>query len=353
MSISLSLDRLAFHNLLFPPLMGYSPRMSHKIRALFAAAIIFLISATAPAAEKARPWKIAVLIAQSGPSEDQTIRGLRDGLKALGYKEGRNVVIEINDLKGDRSALKAAAARLAAKKVDLIFTTGTRATQAAMEATKEIPIVFRHPADPVALGFVKSMNQPGGNVTGVAAFSNQTTEKRLEILKDIVPNVRRAHIFYDSNNAFARENFATAKKLSAKLDLEIAEHSVKSPEELKTALNALQNSDGDAIFEVSDDLVESQAELIFDAARQKALPTIFEGADWAVKGAMISYGANYPLMGRQAAGLVNKIFRGQKPGTLPAERAVKYDLVINLRMANAIGFTIAPAALKKADKVIR
>ena len=341
--------------------MGYSPTtpdkagdsMAKSITSFLATAIL-LVAATGTAAEKApRPWKIAVLIAQSGPSEDQTIRGLREGLKEHGYKEGKNVVIEINDLKGDRSALKAAAAQLVAKKVDLIFTAGSRATQAAMEATKEIPIIFRHSADPVELGFVKSMNQPGGNVTGVAAFSGQTTEKRLEILKEIVPNVRRVHIFYDSNIAFARENFAAAKKAAAKFNLEVVEHSVKSPEELKTALNALQISDGDAIFEVSDDLIESQAEFIFDAARQKALPTIFEGADWAVKGAMISYGANYILMGRQAAGLVNKIFRGEKPRTLPAERAAKYDLVINLRMANAIGLAIPPETLKKADKVIR
>jgi putative ABC transport system substrate-binding protein len=328
--------------------------MRWKICVSIVAAMIFLSIAAAPAAEKApRPWKIAVLIAQSGPSEDQTIRGLREGLKDLGYKERKNVVIEVHDLKGDSSALKAAAAQLAAAKVDVIFTTGTRATQAAMGATKEIPIVFRHSADPVELGFIKSMKQPGGNVTGVAAFSGQTTEKRLAILQEFVPGVRRVHVFYDSNNPFARENFAATKKLAVKFNLEVVDHSIKSPEELKTALNALQKGDGEAIFEVSDDLVESQAELIFDTARQKALPTIFEGSDWAIKGAMISYGADYPIMGRQAAGLMNKIFRGAKPSTLPAERAAKYDLMINLRMVNAIGLTIPPETLKKADKVIR
>jgi ABC-type uncharacterized transport system substrate-binding protein len=341
--------------------MGYSPlkaartgaRMSRKIISYFAAALVLTSGASAALEKASRPWKIAVLIAQSGPSEDQTIRGLRDGLKELGYKERRNVVIEINDLKGDRSGLKPAAAQIVARKVDLIFTTGTRATQAAMEATKDIPIVFRHPADPVELGFVKSMKRPGGNVTGVAAFSGQMTEKRLELLKEIVPNVRRVYVFYDSNNAFARENFAKAKKAGEKLRVEVADRSIKSPEELKNALYALQKRDGDAIFEVADDLIESQADLIFETARLKGMPTIFEGADWAVKGSMISYGANYQQMGRQAAALVNKIFRGEKPMTLAAERAVKYDLLINLRVVNAIGLTIPPQALKKADKVIR
>jgi len=335
-------------------MMGYSPRMIPRLRATLAAAVILLFGVETPAAEKAtRPWKVAILIGQSGPSEDQTVRGFREGLKKLGYIERKNVIIEINDLKGDRVALKSTAADLVKKKVDLIFTSGTRTTQAAMEATKEIPIVFRHPADPVAMGFVKSMKQPGGNVTGVAAFSSETAEKRLEILKEFVPNLRRVHVFYDSNNPFAKQNFADAKTLAAKMGLDVADHSIKTTDELKSGLNALQKQEGDAIFEVSDDLIESQAELIFDAARQKALPTIFEGADWAVNGAMISYGANYTLMGRQAAGLVNKIFRGEKPRTLPAERAAKYDLVINLRMANAIGVAIPPATLKKADKVIR
>jgi putative ABC transport system substrate-binding protein len=316
---------------------------------------MLICGGTAAAAEKTpRPWQIAVLIGQSGPSEDQTIKGFREELKKLGYIERKNVLIEINDLKGDQAALKSAVAELVKKKVDLIFTSGTRTTQAAMEATKEIPIVFRHPADPVKLGFMKSMSQPGGNVTGVAAFSGETTQKRLEILREFIPNLRRVHIFYDSNNPFARENFADAKKRAEKMGVDVAEHSIKTPDEMKTGLHGLPKKQaGEAIFEVSDDLVESQADLIFDTARQKALPTMFEGADWAIKGAMLSYGANYQEMGRQAAALADKIFRGRSPKTLPAERAAKYDLLVNLRMANAIGVAIPPATLKKADKVIR
>lgn len=334
--------------------MGYSPRMTRHVGASLGAALLLLLGSNGAGAEKAsRPWKIAVLIGQSGTSEDQVVRGLREGLKKLGYTERKNVIIEMNDLKGDRGALKSAAAELVKKKVDLIFTSGTRTTQAAMEATREIPIVFRHPADPVKLGFVKSIQRPGGNVTGVAAFSSETTEKRFEILKQFVPNVRRVHIFYDSNNEFAKENFAAAKPLAAKLGLDVAEHSIKTPDELKAGLNGLPIQAGDAVFEVSDDLVESQAEFIFDMARQKAIPTMFEGADWAVKGAMLSYGANYLEMGRQAAALVDKIFRGQHPRSLPVERAGKFDLLVNLRMARAIGVTIPPETLKKADKVIR
>ncbi len=329
--------------------------MGKKINPLFfAAAVIFLCVATATAAEQApRPFRIGILIAQSGPSETLTTKGLRDGLTELGYKEGESILIETKDAKGDRAALKPAALELGGKKVDVIFTTGTRATQAAMAATREIPIIFRHAADPVAIGFVKSMKRPGGNVTGVAALSAETTQKRLEVLKEIVPNLKRVHIFYDSNNAFSRESFAVAKKAAAKLRLDAVEHQIKTPDELKSSISQLQQREGDAIFHFSDDLVDSQADFVFDAARQKALPTMFEGADWAVKGSMISYGANYYQMGRQAASLVSKILKGEKPKTLPVERANKFDLQINLRMANAIGVNIPPEALKKADKVIR
>ena len=328
--------------------------MGRRLNAGLAAIAILAGAATAGAAEKAAPkLRVGVLIAQSGPSETQTIRGLRDGLKELGYKERDNIVIEVKDLKGERAALQPAAAELVKKKADLIFTIGTRATQAAMAATREIPIVFRHSADPIAIGLVKNLKQPGGNVTGVAAFSPEMTGKRLEILKEILPNLKRVHILYDSNNPFSKTSFAAAKKEATRLSLDVVEHTVKTVDELKSVVGALQQRDGDAIFQVSDDLVESQADAIFEAARRLGLPTMFDGADWAPKGSMASYGANYHRMGRQAAAMIDKIFKGASPKTLPVERAEKYDLLINLRMANAIGQAIPPAALKKAYKVVR
>ena len=243
--------------------------MGRRLNAGLAATILLTGAATAGAAAKAAPkLKIGVLIAQSGSSETQTIRGLRDGLKELGYKERDNIVIEVKDLKGERAALQPAAAEMVNKKVDLIFTIGTRATQAAMAATREIPIVFRHTADPLAIGLVKNLKQPGGNVTGVAAFSPEMTGKRLELLKEIVPNLKRVHILYDSNNPFSKTSFAAANKEATSQRLDVVEHAVKTVEELKSAVGGLQRMDGDAIFQVSDDLVESQADTIFEAARQ-------------------------------------------------------------------------------------
>ena len=318
------------------------------------AAIIFFAGPGLAAAEEARPMaRIGVLIPESQRPESQVIKGLRDRLRELGYSERKDLALEIRDAKGDREALKPMMGDLVSRKVSVVVTTGTRATQVARAATTEIPVVFSHPADPVSLGLVKSAERPGANITGVAAFAQQMTDKRLEVLKQIAPRVRRVRIFYDSNNKFSRDNFAAAQTVAAKLGLQVAEHAVKSTDELKKSFSDLQKREDDGLFHVPDDLVESQAEFIFDTAREKALPTMFNEEVWAIKGALAAYGPSYYQMGRQAADLVGKILKGTKPENLMVERLGKFDLVINYRTATAIGLSIPPEILKRADKVIR
>jgi putative tryptophan/tyrosine transport system substrate-binding protein len=297
--------------------------------------------------------RIGILIPESGPSETATVKGLREELKSLGYIEGENLVVELRDAKGDRSALQTMADELVRMKVDLIFTTGSRPTQAAQSATKEIPIVFRHSADPVALGFLKNMKRPEGNITGVAAFSSYMTDKRLEILKTIVPNLRRVHIFYDSNSKYSGGNFLAAQTAATKLGLEVADHGVKASDEIKPSFDKMQIRAGDAILQISDDLIESNANLLFDGAKKLRLPTMFDQEAWTIKGSLASYGPSYTQMGRQAAQLVDKLLKGAKPGNVPVQSASKFDLVINLRTANIIGLNIAPQTLSKADRIIR
>jgi len=319
----------------------------------FSALFLLLVPTATRAQESARIASVGILIPESLRSESQAVKGLREGLKELGYQEGKNIQVEIRDAKGDRGALKREAGELVRQKVRLIFTTGTRATQAAKSATSNIPIVFIHPADPAALGLVKSITAPGGNVTGVAALSLQMTERRLEILKEIVPKVRRAMIFYDSNNPYSRENFIAAQKAARKLGLEVEEHAIKSAEELRKSISALQQREGDALFHIPDDLMESQADFIFEAARLREWPSMFNEESWVTKGGLAGYGPNYYQMGRQGARLADKILKGAQPKDLAVERAGKFDLVINLRTANAIGITVPPEVLKRADRVIR
>lgn len=328
--------------------------MIGRLAVILSAMALYLLGSSAiEAGETPRLSRIGLLIPESGRPETQSVKGLRDGLKELGYKERENIIVEMRDARGDRAALKPMATELVSKKVDVIFTTGTRATQAAMAETSDIPIVFRYPGDPQTVGLVKSNTRPGGNVTGVAGFGLEMTGKRLETLRQVVPGVRRLHIFYDLNDKFSRDNFAFTKKSAEKLGLEVVEHGTKSAEELRTSLSNLQNEAGDALFQIPDNLVSSEADFIFQAARRKKLVTMFTEEVWAIKGALAAYGPSNYQMGRQAAGLVDKILKGQKPENLPVEPAMKFDLVINFRTANAIGLTVPPDVLKKADRVIR
>jgi putative ABC transport system substrate-binding protein len=222
-----------------------------------------------------------------------------------------------------------------------------------MAATKEIPIVFRTLLDPVALGFVKSMERPGGNVTGVAGLSVQQAETRLKILKEIVPTLRQVHVFYDTYNQISRQHFAIAEVAATRLGLRVAGHPISNEKDLKDSISRLEKREGDAIYHVSDVLVESETQIIFRVARQKKLPTMFGESAWAARGSLAGHGPNYFEMGRQAASLVDKILKGARPANLPIERARKFDLFINLRTASIIGIRVPPEVLSRADHVIR
>jgi putative ABC transport system substrate-binding protein len=324
-----------------------------KSAALIVLPLLWLFCTQAAADAAAALFRVGVMIPDSRRSDTQVIRGLREGLKALSYQEGKNIALEINNAKGDRSALKTMLGKLIGERVDLIVTTGTRTTLTAKGLTQQIPIVFTHPADPVSAGLVDDLNSPGGNLTGVAGLALQSTEKRLALLKEMMPTLERIYIFYHADNSSSRENFARSKSAATQLGIQTTGYGVKAADELKSTFAKLQNKENEAMFQVPDDLVEGEAEFILDVARQKKLPTMFNDDQWASQGALASYGPSYYQMGRQAAQLVDKILRGQKPGNLAIVRASKFDFVINYRAVRAIGLVIAPTVLKKADRIIR
>jgi len=315
-------------------------------------AIIFMLAGAAFAAQ-AQIHRIGVLVPEMGRSQSQAQKGMIEELQQFGYQPRKNISFEIRNAKGNRNALQPAAHELAAGKVNVIFTTGTRATLAASVATRDIPIVFVHPGDPIALGLLKSSAESGGNVTGVAAFAAQTTDTRLALLKEIFPALQKLHIYFDSNSSYARENFALVESAAKKLALHVVSHGVKSVDELKAGVGATPSEQGAAIFHIPDDLVESEVDFIFETARQKKLPTMFNEEAWAIAGAMAAHGPNYFHMGRQAGRLVAGILKGQTRGSVPVQRAAKFDLTLNYRTANIIGLRLSQEILKKADKVIR
>jgi putative ABC transport system substrate-binding protein len=318
---------------------------------IYLALLLCLIAASAQA--QTRAARIGVLVQEMGRAQSQAIKGVSAELKQLGYKERKNLFFEIRNAKGDRGALQTGAKELATKKVDAIFTTGSRATLAAIAATQEIPLVFVHPGDPIAAGLIKSAADSPRNLTGVAAYAAETTEKRLALFKEIIPGITEIHVFFDANSNISRDNFARAETAAKKLAIPLAAHGVKSTDELKTTLSNLNLQAGAAIFQIADDLIESEAEFIFATSRQKKIPTMFNEESWAINGATAAYGPNYLDMGRRAGTILDLIVKGKSPATLPVERATKFDLTLNYRAAKFIGFELPAPLLKKADKVIR
>jgi len=297
--------------------------------------------------------RIGVLVLQLERAESQAIKGVKLELQRLGYAERKNFRFETHNANGDRSVLQAAAKELVEKNLEVIFTTGTRATLAAAKATEEIPLVFVYPGDPIAAGLVKHSADAARNVTGVAAYGGETTERRIALFKELVPTMTKIHVFFDANSSRAPERVTQTERAAKKIGLQLIGRGIKSSDELKSTFNNLKPETGAGIFQISDDLVESEAEFIFATARKKKLPTMFNEESWAIAGATAAYGPSYFEMGRHAGRIIDQILKGKTPAAIAVVRSSKFDLTINYRGARFIGLRLPNALLKKADKVIR
>jgi putative ABC transport system substrate-binding protein len=302
-------------------------------------------------AQQPKVYRVGVLL--PGGTWYEIIDGLRVGLRKLGLEEGKQFTLAIRDMKGDVKAAEEAARNLEQEKVNLIYTTSTNVTIAAKRATADIPIVFCAGADPVTLGLVESFAKPGGRLTGIYYVVTDLTGKRLEILKEIVPKLRRVVTFYNPRYPVAVESSKLAREAAGLLGVELVERHFASVEELQAGVRALRAGEVDAFFKVSDPMVSSQAQLIIDTARVKRLPTMFNILSEVIKGGLASYSVSLHEVGRLSAKYVQRILTGVKPKDLPVEGVDKIELVINLKTAKQIGLTIPPNVLARADRVIR
>jgi putative tryptophan/tyrosine transport system substrate-binding protein len=314
--------------------------------------ILLLNAAPITAAQTPKVYHVGVLL--PGDVWQEIIDGLRVGLRALGFEEGKQFVLDIRNTKGDLKAAEAEARNLEQRKVDLIYAARTSVTIPARRATKDIPIVFCAGTDPVALGLVESFAKPGGRLTGVYEPSTDLIAKRMAILKEIVPKLGRVLTFYDPRNPVATESVKLAREEAARqMGVQVIERHVASGEEVQAAVRALKAGEVDAYFQVSDSMVNNQVQHIINAALVKKFPTMLIDQANVAKGGLASYSVNYYEVGRLSAKYVQRILSGVRPSDLPVEGVDKLLLVVNLKTAKQIGLTIPPNVLARADKVIR
>lgn len=313
-------------------------------------AVLGLASAHCVEAQQGKTYRIGVL--REGGPDSVAVEGLKDGLKELGFIEGKHYVLDVRDLKGDSSAIKAAAENLEREKVDLIYSIATSVTIGVKRATARTPVVFAVGTDPVAAGLVETFAKPGGRFTGVHYSTTDLTAKRLEILKAILPKLRNVATLYDPGNPSATASLKSARDAAEQLQFEITATPVASVQEVRAYLAALNTQDADAFLFISDAMVRSQSQIIIDAMTAKKVPTMSLFPSIVAQGALAGYGPSYREVGRSSARYVQKVLTGTSPRDLPVESVSRVELAVNVKTARAIGITIPQSVRLSASEVI-
>lgn len=312
------------------------------------ALLVFAVSAAE--AQKARaPYRIGVLN-EAWSANHPAVEGLKEGMRELGFVEGRNVAYEIHFTRGVPGATDAAAADLVRDGVDLIFTSNEPATLAAKKATQRIPVVFTLVGDPVAIGAVQTLPYPGGNLTGISSRSPELAPKRLEFLKTMAPNLKRVWFVYYAGDVTDSAAYSTLLAAVPQLGLELLARPVKEAADVAEMLK--QFKPGDGVLVPASDTLDIPAALL-EAARAANVPSAFPAAIWVGHGALVSYGPDFRAQGVQAARLVAKILRGSRPQDLPVEGADEINLAIDLKVARQLGLEVPPKLLFRANLVHR
>jgi len=311
----------------------------------------------APLAAEAQPApakvvKIGLLLGATVSSLSVQIEPFKQTLRERGWNEGQNLTLVFRASDGDYGRLPALARELVDLGIDVIVTDGTPPTRAALQVTKTVPIVMATTGDPVGAGLVGSLAHPGGNVTGASFFLPEINAKRLELLKEAVPRIASVAVVYNPLNPVDEEAIVAIEATAKALNVRIERLAVRAPADFETVLFALTRQRVDAVTVVEDPMIQSQSLRVVEAALREKVPTVFSLPNYVAAGGLMSYAPNRPDLWRRAARLTDKILRGAKPGDLPVEQASTFELVINLKTAKALGLTIPPALLSRADQVI-
>jgi putative ABC transport system substrate-binding protein len=296
--------------------------------------------------------RIGWLVIGSPPSYRFSLAAFRDGLKVLGHVEGQNISIEYRWAEGNAARLPELAKDLVNKQVDIILAGGSVGAKAAKQATSLLPIVAAGVGDLIELGLVTSLAQPEGNLTGFVVVAPETVAKRFQIINEIKPGARRAAVLSNPAGSHANLEWNVVKEFAAANDIALVLHSARNVEELRSALASIPQSVPDVLVVLNDPFMFTYRKIVTDAVRQLRLPAVYGFREYVDDGGMISYGASITDSYRRAADYVDKILRGVQLAKLPIQLPTRFELVINLKTANALGIQIPPTLLARADEVI-
>jgi putative ABC transport system substrate-binding protein len=324
---------------------GTSLALVITVLALFAAPL---------AAEAQQPPRVPKRgLLRVGSLPDANVAGFLQGLRDPGYVEGQNIVIEYRWAEGKLERLPTLASDLVRLKVEVIVTGGLEASLAAKTATRLIPIVAATGADPVSSGLVASLARPGGNITGLTVINVDLAGKRLELLKEAVPGASRVAVLRNRANGAHALLWTETQRAARSLSVQLQSHEVRGANEFERAFAAMARDRAGALLLAPDEMFWTYRGQIVDLAAKTRLPGMFDFKGFVDAGGLMAYGPNFPDMFRRAATYVDKILKGAKPGDLPVEQPTKFELLINLKTAKALGLTIPQSVLLRADEVIR
>ena len=303
--------------------------------------------------QAAKVPRIGFLGNSTAALEANLVGPFREGLRDLGYVEGQNILIEYRWAEGKYERFPALIAELIALKVDVIVTAGTPAALAVKKATTSIPLVMAAVGDPIGVGLVASLARPGGNVTGLSAIAPELEGKRLELLREVVPKLSHIAVLWNPDNPFQPGSLKETRAAAQVLGIKVQLLGVRTAEDFPAAFAAILKERPDALLVLADRIFLHNRARIVDFEAKRRLPGMYPYRELVEAGGLMSFGPSYADMHRRAATYVDKILKGAKPADLPVEQPTKFDLVINLKTAKALGLTIPPSLLGRADEAIQ
>lgn len=314
--------------------------------------LLGLAVALAPsaAASQSAAARVGLLGPDEEPRFSEIASGLKQGLQEQGYPEEAIHIVAGRTRRGDEAGARATVQSLAEQRVTVLFVIGSALARLARGTAPHLPIVFVTPGDPVAAGLVANLGRPGGNMTAMTFEYPELSGKRLELLRELAPRVRRVLALYDSRDASPKQGIAAARAAATALGITLVEREIRNAEEMTRGLRALDEAD--ALLGIPGGVTSAHYETMIGAANSKRLPSVFHTRTRSTRDALLTYGASDVDVARQAARLLDKILKGENAGDLPVERPTTLTLVINVRIAKALGLPVPPALLLRADRIL-